>query len=253
MKTVNRAIDMLSCFSAERPLLAVSELAKLLNVHKSMASRLAATLRKQQFLHLDPATRRYRIGVRVFELGQLFGRSATLNEVATPHLRSLTRSVGHASHICVLDGLQVLTVACVQSAHELQVAVQAGERRSVHATAAGKLFLAYGSNDLFRTLSAGGQFPKVGPRTIQSILAMKRELAAIRKAGIAHNREESARGVGGVAAPVFSSNEILASVMVMFPLALVTQSEWDHIAVQARNTASSISNDLARGTVARKR
>jgi DNA-binding IclR family transcriptional regulator len=246
MKTVNRAIEMLQCFTTERPQLAVSELATMLSVHKSIASRLAATLRDKKFLQLDPMTRRYRVGVRLFELGQLFSQSATLNEVATPYLRALARKVGHASHVCVLDGQKMLTVSCVESKQQLQVAVQIGERRPVHATAVGKLFLAYGPSELVDTLSPGGQFPKIGPRTIQSRQAMKNEIAAIRRAGIARNREESARGVGAVAAPVFGPNkEIVASVSVVFPLFIVSAAEFERIGVEVRETANRITRALA--------
>jgi IclR family KDG regulon transcriptional repressor len=248
VKTVDRAIDMLDCFTADQPEFGVTELAAKLSVHKSMVSRLAATLRAKNFLRVDPVTRRYRIGMRIFELGQLFSPTGTLEEVAAPNLRALVRSVGHASHVGVLDGQHVRIVSCVESEQQLQVAVQVGERRAVHATAAGKLFLAYRADDLFDVLSAGGQFPKVGPRTIQSVAAMKKEIAAIRNAGIAQNREESARGIGAVAAPVFGSDgDIVASVTTIFPLSVVDPDELARICGEVRATANKISAQLATG------
>jgi len=245
MKTVIRAIDLLECFTEERPTLSVSEIAALLAVHKSIASRLAATLCARRFLQLDPVTYRYRIGLRVYELGQIYSRDTDLEIVADPLLRTLARTVGHASHVCVLDRLEMYIICCVASVHRLQISVEVGGRRPVHATAAGKLFLAFGHKELFEALSPQGAFPRLTPSTITSRLAMQREVAGIREAGIAHNREESAVGVGAVASPIFGTDgRIVASVTTIFPMALVSQRELLAIESEVRHTAQSITISL---------
>ena len=248
MKTVARAIDLLECFTGERQTLAVSEIAALLAVHKSIASRLAATLCARGLLQLDPVTHRYRIGLRVYELGQFYSRDTALETVADPLLRMLARAVGHASHVCVLDRLEMYTVCCVASAHRLQVSVEIGGRRPIHATAAGKLFLAFGPEELFDVLSPRGAFPKITPHTITSRMEMRREIAAIRKSGIAHNCEESAVGVGAVAAPIFGTDDrVVASLTTIFPRALVSQRELPTIEDEVRQTAQRITAGLRGG------
>jgi len=249
MKTVQRAIDLLEFFSAERPTLSVSEIAKLLSVHKSIASRLAASLCARHLLQLDNATHRYRVGIRVYELGQLYSHDTELEVVAEPLLRALTRSVGHASHVCVLDNMEIYTVCCVPSAQRLQVIVEVGGRRPLHATAAGKLFLAYGPEELFDALSPNGKFPKITTRTIESRIAMRREIAVIKKYGIAHNREESYAGASAVAAPIYSDDSvIIASLTTIFPVALVTPSDMLQIETEVRETARRITEGLSKHT-----
>ncbi|RYG14630.1 MAG: IclR family transcriptional regulator [Burkholderiales bacterium] len=242
VKTVDRAIDLLECFSAERPELGVGDLATLLGIDKSGASRMAATLRERRFLQMDKTSRRYRIGARMHELARLFDRRESLSQIAVPQLRALVREVAHASHVGVLDGPDVLIVACVESEQQLQVAVQVGERRALHATAAGKLFLAFGADNLLQDLSNGGRLPMVGPKTIDTVTKMNRELASVRREGMAYNREESARGVGAVAAPIYGADKtIAASLTTIFPLALVDQAEWVRIGNHVRRTADRIS------------
>ena len=246
VKTVDRAIDILNCFTVEQSELAVSEIAIRLSVHKSVASRLAATLRLRDFLRMDPATRRYRIGKRVFELGQLFDQQGSISEIAMPHLRALVRSVGHASHVGVLEGRDVLIVSCVESDHQLQVAVRVGGKRPAHATASGKLFLAYGKLNVQEIANGNGRLPKVGPRTIETVADMQKELAVIFKTGIAYNREESLRGVGAVAAPILSADDqILASLTTIFPLAVVDLIELKRIGAEVAKAAGKISAQLA--------
>jgi DNA-binding IclR family transcriptional regulator len=246
VKTVDRAIDLLECFTPEQPELSVTQLATRLAVDKSAASRLAATLRSRKFLDLNQATRRYRIGGRLHELGRLFVARESLAEVAAPHLQVLVREVGHASHVGVLDRNAVLIVACVESQHRLQVAVQVGEHRAAHATAAGKLFLAHGTDEFVASFCRNGRFPKVGPKTIETLAEMRKELAAIRDKGIARNVEESLRGVGAIAAPILSSEgAILASLTTIFPLAVVGPNEFDRIGTHVRRAAARISSQLA--------
>jgi DNA-binding IclR family transcriptional regulator len=245
MKTVTRAVDLLECFCEEQPTLSVGEIAVLLSVHKSIASRLAATLCARRLLQLDPVSHRYRIGGRMLELAQLYSRDSALETVSEPLLRLLVRAVGHASHVCVLDRMEISTVCCVASAHRLQVTVEVGGRRPVHATAAGKLFLAFGPEGLFEALSPEGKFPRITPRTIESRLAMRREIAAIRKSGIAHNREESAVGVGAVAAPLYGADGVLvASLTTIFPITMVSQRELRLLETEVRHTAERISAGL---------
>ena len=249
MKTVQRAIDLLECFSDERPTLSVGEIAELLSIHKSIASRLAASLCARHFLQLDNATHRYRVGIRIYELGQLYSHDTELEVIAEPLLRALTRSVGHASHVCVLDNMEIFTICCVPSAQRLQVIVEVGGRRPLHATAAGKLFLAYGPEELFDALSPNGKFPKITARTIESRISMRREIAAIKKLGIAHNREESYAGASAVAAPIYSNDGvIIASLTTIFPVALVTPSDMLQIESEVRETARRITEDLSKHT-----
>lgn len=246
IKTVERAIDMLECFSTDRPELSVGALSDLLAVDKSAASRMATTLRERRFLRLDPASKRYRIGPRVFELGRLFDQRETLAQIAYPQLRLLVRDVGHASHVGVLHEGELLTVCCVESEHRLQVAVHVGERRPLHATSAGKIFLAFGPKGLLEESAAAGCLVPVGPRTITSISELQKEIATVRREGLAHNHEESVRGVGAVAAGIYGADKTLtASLATVFPLSLVDAAEIQHIAEQVRATANRISLQMA--------
>jgi DNA-binding IclR family transcriptional regulator len=145
--------------------------------------------------------------------------------------------------------MEIYTVCCVPSAQRLQVIVEVGGRRPLHATAAGKLFLAYGPEELFDALSPNGKFPKITARTIESRIAMRREIAVIKKYGIAHNREESYAGASAVAAPIYSDDSvIIASLTTIFPVALVTPSDMLQIETEVRETARRITEGLSKHT-----
>ena len=228
----------------------MTELAELLSMHKSIASRLAATLRARRYLEVNPATRRYRVGRRLFELGQIFVRRSALNDLALPDLRALVSAVGHASHLAVLDGTHILISCCVESTRHIQVAVEPGARRTCYSTASGKVLLSYGSPEILEScLQAyvtNGKLPKVGPKTITSVREFRKELSQIREAGVAYNREESLPGVWSVAAPVLTpGGEIVASVTTLFPRAIVSDEELARISAAVKDAARKISRRIA--------
>lgn len=241
---------MLDCFTLDQPELSVSELAERLSIHKSIASRIASTLRARRYLEVNPATRRYRIGRRVFELGQIFVRGSALNDLALPDLRALVAAVGHASHLAVLDGTHILISCCVESTRHIQVAVEPGARRTCYSTASGKVLLSYSNptvlESVLQAYAVNGKFPKVGPRTITSVREFRKEIAQIRESGLAYNREESLPGVWSVAAPVLApSGEIVASVTTLFPRAIVNDEELFRIGTAVKEAARKISRRIA--------
>ena len=250
LKTIDKAIDMLDCFTIEEPELSVTQLAGRLQIHKSIASRLASTMKGRQFLEVNAVSKKYRIGRRIFELGQIYLKRSSLNEIALSHLRGLVKKVGHASHLGVLDKSELLIACCVESNQILQVAVQAGARRQLFATAAGKLFLAFGDQEDFQKFVVNGKLPKIGPNTITSPVKFKKELSKVREDGIAFSREEGLRGAWAIAAPVFNSDEqIVASITTIFPIAVVDEAEIHKISDAVRSTAKNISHELRNHTL----
>ena len=250
LKTIDKAIDLLECFTAEEPELSVTQLAEKLQIHKSIASRLASTMKLRQLLEMNVVSKKYQIGRRIFELGQIYLRRSSLNEIALSHLKTLVQKVGHASHLGILDNSELLIACCVESNQPLQVAVQAGARRALFATAAGKLFLAFDDQVGFEKFMVNGKLPKVGPNTITSPLKFKKELAKIRSEVAAFSREEGLRGAWAIAAPVFNSEDkIIASITTIFPVAVVDEMEISKIFDAVKSTAKNISYELRNHTL----
>lgn len=211
---------------------------------------MAATLRARRYLEVNPATRHYRIGRRIFELGQIFVRRSALNDLALPDLRALVAAVGHASHLAVLDGTHILISCCVESTRHIQVAVEPGARRTCYSTASGKVLLSYGKPEVLeaclQAYATHGKLPKVGPKTITSLREFRKELVQIREAGVAYNREESLPGVWSVAAPVLTpGGDIVASVTTLFPRAIVSDDELARISAAVKEAARRISRRIA--------
>lgn len=229
---------ILHAFSTEEPELSVSDLSRRLGIHKSIVSRTVASLRSWRLLEQDPDSKRVRIGPGAFQLGTLFVNREPLYRVALPQLGSLVSRTRHSAHIAVLDKPHLLVVASVESPQSLRVILRVGERRHLHATAAGKVLLAYSGPGLLDDVVASVGLPALTPETITSRAALEQQLLTIRRDGIAWNFEESTRGAGAVAAPIFSAEaRIAAALCTVFPLSVVDKSELNEIGENVREAA----------------
>jgi DNA-binding IclR family transcriptional regulator len=245
-KTVEKALQLLNAFSHERSELSVAELSGRLGMHKSIVSRLAATLRAWKMLEQDPETRRFRIGAGAFQIGMLFVDRQPLHKIAVPLLGALVQRTHQTAHVSVLDGLTTLVIASVESPRALRVIMRAADRRELHATAAGKLLL--GSvPGLLEALLARGELPSLTANTITSKSSLREVVATARRDRLAWNDGESTVGAGAVAAPVFApSGEIIAAVSCVYPVSVVDLKERRAIAKHVRSTAEEISSSLGR-------
>jgi DNA-binding IclR family transcriptional regulator len=242
LKTVERAMRVLQVFSHDRPELSVGELSRELGIHKSIVSRLVSALKRSRLLEQDPETRRVCIGVGAFRLGSIFANRQSIVQRVTPFLGMLVARTGHSAQAAVLDGTLALIVASVEGTSTLRVIARVGDHRHLHATATGKIFLAYSDASL---LEAAAQDPGLVALTGTSVTELRKlrsELDQVRRSGLAWNRGESHAGTGGVAAPVLGDGrQVVAAISSMFPLGFIKERERRTLAAETASVAGMIS------------
>lgn len=241
-KTIDKAMQVLTAFSHEQSELGVTELASRLGVHKSVASRLASSLRSWGMLEQNPATHRLRIGPAAFRIGTLFSHRNSLAEVAMPLLADLVHHTKQSVHLSVLDGLRILVVAAVESPSSLRVIMRVGDQRHLHTTAAGKIFMAFSGRDLMDAAFRSTGFAAMTPQTFTSREELERGFSRICREGMATNRGENTPGAGALAAPVMSrSGEVIAVVSTVFPLNVVDAALRAVIEARTKECAHNLS------------
>ncbi len=158
LSSVSKALTLLDAFTAEKPQLTLSELARRAGAHKSSAFRLLSTLEAHGFVEKSPAGRGYRLGWKPLELaGRLLGRYE-LRELAAPFMEELAKKSGEIVHLSILDGSQIVYLDKRGRSQPLTVSTTIGGRSPAHASAMGKVLLAgLPAAELQRVL--GGQAP----------------------------------------------------------------------------------------------
>jgi IclR family transcriptional regulator, pca regulon regulatory protein len=229
-QSLERGLAVLSAFRPDRPVAGISELARELGLTRSTTHRYVATLASLRYLEQDDATRKYRLGPRVLDLGFSMLGSLDLREIAAPHLRQLTDTTGHTSNLAIRDDTDVILIDRVRGRpgryHQLEFSLHVGSRLPSYCSATGKALLAFLPHpDLDRLLDHVDLVQR-GPRTLTDKKSLLAELEQVRRTGLATNDEELESALRSIAAPVRSrSGQVVAAVNVAIPWSPAAMSE----------------------------
>jgi len=200
--SVDHAFDVLEAFRADEPELGVTQLAKLLNLHKNNVFRILATLESRGYVEQNPRSGNYRLGLKAFEAGQAYLRHTSLLTVAHPQMEVLSSELRENAYLAVLRGDYVFYLDEITADQTIQVISRLGTRVSPHCTATGKVFLAYLEDSLTEELLETMVLEKLTPQTITDKRKLKTEIKKVGERGYAVDDEEWTQGLKCVAAPI---------------------------------------------------
>jgi DNA-binding IclR family transcriptional regulator len=199
---LSRTFRLLGAFTPTHPELTLDELAEVSGVSRSTAHRLAHQLSAHGALL---QTRRgWRLGLRLFELGQLVDREQRLRELAVAHMQDLYELTHATIQLAVLDAGEVVYVEILSGHRKVPTPSRRGGRMPVHCTALGKVLLAFAEERGRAALEQLAPLAARTPRTITDIDELMRELHEVRRTGLAYDREEASVGLRCVAAPALT-------------------------------------------------
>ena len=208
-QSLERGLAILACYTPERPVLGIAELAEQLGTTRSTTHRYVSTLVSLGYLEQD-ASRKYRLALGAIDLGAALNATG-LCKHARPELEVLARRTCYSAEIAVLDGLEILIVSRVLAG--TRRAVEGTLRLPAHCTSMGKVLLAYLPSEQQAKLISEMELVGHGPRTITSKAALDAQLEEVRNEGFAIDDEELMEGTRAIAAPVRDeSGDVIAAV-----------------------------------------
>ena len=212
---LGRAFAILDAFRPGDGDLTLAEISRRTGLAKATAHRLLGEL--ETLGAVERTADGLRLGLRLFEIGQLVPRQRDLLEVSAPFLADLREATRQTVHLAVLDGTEVVYVQKLVGHRGPDIPSRLGGRMPAYCTAVGKVLLAFGPPEIAEAALAG-RLPRRTPRTVVAPGLVRAELAAIRRRGVAEEHEESAPGIACVAAPVLDADA--------FPTAAVSITGW---------------------------
>jgi DNA-binding IclR family transcriptional regulator len=217
-QVVDRVVDILEAFTRVGPELGVSDISRALDLKKATTHRLLASLRRRGIVEQNPRTRRYRLGLKLWELGQLATSHVDWLDRIRPYLQELTDVVGETTHLAILSDGQVLYVEKVESTRSLRMPSQVGRRLPAHCTGVGKALIAFLPEEVLRALIARRGLASYTRNTITEPDRLSAELAATRERGYSVDNEEIEEGLVCIGAPVRDhSSHVVAAVSIAGP------------------------------------
>jgi DNA-binding IclR family transcriptional regulator len=214
---VGKALSLLVLLGDSARGSTATELAGLAELPFSTTHRLLHSLAQQGFVAFDGSSKRYTLGIRMFQLGQRVANANGVAGASLPVLRALTEKTREASILGVLDGDSVLTVSKVDGPQAFRVTSDPGTHSPLHATALGKVLVAY-SDDSAGLVARLDLYART-ESTITDRDAFAADVAAVRQRGYATMREENEVGMQALATPVFSADgRVVGAVAIAAPV-----------------------------------
>jgi len=221
IKSVDRALQILFAFSVDERLLGVSELSEKLGLNQSTVHHLAASLKRWGLLEQDPASRKYRLGVRSIELGGTMLQSRSLARAIQPYLYHVAENVKETAYLGVLIGGDLLNLEQVCGPHLIQYAGWQGRRTPFYCSSAGKVLAAYLSEPQQERLLSEYPLQAFTTHTMTDPDVIREALAQVRAQGYAISVGELDENINAIAVPVkrLASNDtrVIAAIGVTGP------------------------------------
>ena len=228
-QSLERGLSILSIFRGDRALLGTTEIARELGLGVSTTHRYIATLARLGYLEQDLASRRYRLGFRVVDLGFAAINSMEIRQIASPHLQRLSNDTGFTVNMAILDGTEIVYVDRYRSTRagqtQIDLNLHVGARLPAYCTSLGKAMLAYLDPEERRRTVERLTLTPLGPNTFTSASALNAELDHVHQTGLAVNNEELAYGLRSIAVPVRgASGEVVAAINLSFHTSMAAVS-----------------------------
>jgi IclR family pca regulon transcriptional regulator len=243
-QSLERGLAILGCFTPERPVLGIADIADELGMSRSTTHRYVITLVALGYLE-QGASRKYRLGLRVTALN-----STGLREHSHPYLEELRQRTSYTVNLSVLDGSDILYVDRARSFRrgqsKIDLGLHPGSRLPAYCTSMGKLLMAYLPEPEQKDIFSEIKLTKRGPNTITSKKALRDELDEVADAGFAVNDEELAPELHSISAPVRNeSREVVAAVNMAAHSSMISLEELvDALGPHLVSTADRISARL---------
>jgi DNA-binding IclR family transcriptional regulator len=231
---------------AEEPL-GVTQIADRLGLTKGAVFRHLHGLVERGYLTQDPTTSQYRLGVKAYLIGRLAPRADDLAGSAEGPMRKLSERSGITTVLTTPTSHGCLVLSTSLASRTIEIGVRPGSELAFHASAQGKIMLAFGPEPLMeRTLK--GKLPALTPHTITDPAKLRAEIAKVRSQGYAVAPEESLLGINALAAPVFNMREeLVAAAALVGSIQYITRKPDRAMIDSVKQMAQDISRNLGHG------
>ncbi|OGP62936.1 MAG: hypothetical protein A2169_14055 [Deltaproteobacteria bacterium RBG_13_47_9] len=244
-KSLERALQILNAFKSDRHALTVAQLSETLRLPRSTVLRLCSTLVKYDFLRHDPESRRYSLGLNLFELGSIVFYSLSVGKIASPYLSQLQKKLGKTIFLGILDNDELLYIDKRENTNNpIRFTSKIGTRRPPYWGMLGSMLMAYLPDSEIERLLQKSPLTATTKKSFTKKEEFKEWLRQLRKQGYVVEVEIALEGIAGVAAPIRDfTGKVIAGIGVGFIASSVDSKGLKRIVKETLGTALKISKE----------
>jgi DNA-binding IclR family transcriptional regulator len=245
VQVVDRIAAIFDCFLTNVSEVGIGELSRVTGLSKGTIHRLLAALEQNRFVEQNPATKQYRLGLKLFELGSHAVSQVDLVAVAQPYLQELAEATGETAHLGVIRDQMVLYIAKVEGWHSLRMPSHVGHRMPMYCLGLGKILLAHLNDAELEQYLQTADLKAMTPNTITKLDVLRAELANARRNGFSVDNEELELGLRCIAAPIRDyTGNVVAALSVSGPTTRLTAAKTSELAGNIVRAAAEASERL---------
>jgi DNA-binding IclR family transcriptional regulator len=244
LHSLDRAVSVLEVLGESDAPLSLAEICQRIGLHKSTAHRSLMVLERSALIERT-LENRFRLGLKLYELGNRAVEQIDLRARVHPFFRRLATQVGETVHLSVLQKTSVVYLDKVEPNRRVCMSSKTGSSNPVYCTSMGKAMLAFQPEETIEQIVAKIRFVRHTPKTLCTREALLKALERIRRRGYAIDDEEIELGVRCVGAPIFDENHrAIAAVSVSGPASRITVQSVPGIAEHLLRCCRDISASL---------
>ena len=245
VQSVDRTLSILELLSNYDEGLGVTEIGVMVNLHKSTVHRLLGTLIYKGFVIQDASTNKYKLSLKLYELGCKRIANVDIFKSSKPYTERLMKTVNEVVHLVIRDENDIVYIDKVEADNTIRMASTIGRRSPLYRTSVGKVILAYLPDKEIESVWENSKIEKMTEYTITDLEVFKRNLKEVKEKGYAVDNEENELGVRCIGAPVFNHKGCIeGAISVSGPTIRVTSDRIDEIANEVKKYAHLISDEL---------
>lgn len=236
---VAQLLDVLAAAPAP---MGVSEIARALNQSKARIHRNLVSLKNFGLIDQDQATEKYRLGWKLFQLGERAGVQSNIRALAAPYLKLLCETTGQSALLSIPLNGEALVIAAVDNDSNVSITVKPGNRPLPHCSAQGRIALAY-ATDTQRERLLSGPLAAPTPHSLVDIQAIELRLQKIHAQLMEDAPNEALTGINVVAAPILrSAKDLIGIVAIVGSIQNIPPSPVGTMADMVRGCAAALSS-----------
>jgi IclR family pca regulon transcriptional regulator len=206
-----KGLQVLECFSADHPRLAISDVATMTGFDRATARRCLLTLSHHGYASYDGKF--FALTPRVLRLGMGALAALPLPQIVQPWLDQLSEKIGHSCSVSILDGTDIVYIARAAQRQVMSIGLLPGSRLPAHCTSMGRVLLAGLPEQDARDIVEASDLT---PRTVHSLndpQEIMTEVADVRTKGFALINQEVELGLSSIAVPIYDAQGRLLAAL----------------------------------------
>ena len=243
--SVDKTLDILSCFNESQTVLSAKEIAKKINLPLSSTYRYLEILVRREFLAKSNDQKGYTLGLMLFRLGSSAASTIKLDKVALPYMKKLCQETGETILLTVVSGVEAVCLERIEAQRLVKLSMEKGTTLPLHVGASSKCLLAFMGQEAIDDYLARTKLIPMTYNTLTDKNLIRRELDSIRARGYCSSDGEADLDARGVGAPIFDqAGKLVGGLSIAGPADRIPLQTIPALGETVKKAALEISEEL---------